>query len=79
MAPAIKWWNKSINSVKGCNKITPGCNNCYACESLRTKDKVNPHCIFQSNPATDSRRFRPVIPFHSGHPFHSIPATGFGE
>ena len=36
-------------------------------------------CIFQSNPATDSRRFRPVIPFHSGHPFHSIPATGFGE
>ena len=40
-----KWWDQSINSVKGCTKISPGCLNCYACEALRNKDGVNPHII----------------------------------
>ena len=34
-----------------------------------------PYCIFQTIPATDSIPFRPPIPFHSGHRFHSIPVT----
>ena len=45
MTPETKWWNKSINSVKGCNKISPGCLNCYACEILRNKDGVDPYKV----------------------------------
>lgn len=42
---ADKWWDTSLNPIKGCKKISPGCLNCYACEILRDKEKVNPHQI----------------------------------
>ena len=25
-----KWWTKTGNPVRGCNKVSPGCLNCYA-------------------------------------------------
>ena len=37
-----KWWDESRNPIRGCTKISPGCDNCYACE-LMLKDGVNPH------------------------------------
>lgn len=26
----IEWTNETCNSIVGCNKVSPGCNNCYA-------------------------------------------------
>lgn len=44
MATKIEWCDESRNSIKGCTKISPGCNNCYACELIK-KDGGEPHKI----------------------------------
>lgn len=44
MTTNIKWWDESRNSIKGCTKISPGCNNCYACELIK-KDGGDPYKI----------------------------------
>ncbi len=43
-----KWWDESRNPIRGCTKISPGCENCYACE-LMLKEGVNPHRITLNN------------------------------
>jgi len=39
-----KWWDKSLNPCKGCTKVSPACDNCYACELIK-KDGGNPHKV----------------------------------
>ncbi|MBN4061632.1 DUF5131 family protein, partial [Bacteroidales bacterium AH-315-I05] len=30
MGTKIEWTNRVWNPVTGCNKVSPGCKNCYA-------------------------------------------------
>ncbi len=39
-----KWWSQSRNPIRGCHKISPGCDNCYALDLL-IKDGFNPYNI----------------------------------
>lgn len=38
MTTKIEWCNETRNSIKGCTKISPGCQNCYACELIKKED-----------------------------------------
>ena len=41
MKTKIEWCDYSLNPIKGCTKISPGCDNCYA-HTMLEKDGKNP-------------------------------------
>jgi len=53
-----KWWDESLNPIRGCSKISPGCNNCYAYEMI-LRGGQNPHrIIFNGDHLTKQQKWK---------------------
>lgn len=49
--PRAKWWTRDFNPVIGCQKISPACANCWACEwAKRFKQSFEPHRSSKKTP-----------------------------
>lgn len=46
-----KWWEKDWNPIIGCHKVSPACENCWACEwAKRFNQSFEPHESSKKNP-----------------------------
>lgn len=49
--PKAKWWEKDWNPIIGCHKVSPACENCWACEwAKRFNQPFEPHESSKKNP-----------------------------
>lgn len=74
MSTKIEWCDETRNPIRGCTKISPGCQNCYACELIK-KDGKDPHIVtFHENMLEISQSWRKskiIFMVSMGDIFHS--------
>lgn len=49
--PRAKWWSRDFNPVIGCHKVSPACDNCWACAwAKRFNQSFEPHKSTKKTP-----------------------------
>lgn len=77
--PKAKWWEKDWNPIIGCHKVSPACENCWACEwAKRFNQPFEPHESSKKNPPKSGVVFVGGLTDMFGE-FNDSPMDAIGE
>ncbi|MEP0547479.1 MAG: DUF5131 family protein [Rhodothermales bacterium] len=48
---AIEWTDKTLNPIRGCSRVSPGCLNCYMFDAVETRLRHNPSGAYANGTA----------------------------